>query len=1156
MDHRKDTQLTSADMARLSGLPSEHHHKGPGDAPRKRGRPNKNQTSSQAQAQSQFQSQEVAVASSSKRTASPLELSQTKRTKRVQDDDEDQIAEEMQQSFSRSQRGDTIHVNTQSSSTTTTTRRNGRRHSEFPASYAAQDDQDDQDEEDDALVPASAQSSSGLTPHLSRVGAAKRDFATIRRARRSLPAQLGVERVDEETDGTQFQYAPLTAVLDGRTRRRLRRSHLSQEVNDFEDHQKQDKKKMLELRQQLKAQDAKIKDLEFQLEAGRMGNIEVDEADLVHQLDDAREEINALRASSLYNGSEREMSQDMSAFDGAADMSDYEDQQLLLVNPDELHLSRDIDAIATPNSMYSARVYELTSQMAFESLHEVSQLVEDSLIEDDNVITDKIEDQAVERYEREIQQHVHALAEAQGALRLVTIELQNLSFLRRGASSNDIIIELRHGFDALRQEIEKFFPNSTDGLTNQQLLRKVPELFGGISIELNEKLAQLSSSQRTVGTLRVQYESVLDMLGDSVDRVKELEQKEYSLDKSNEEKQRTINDLEEQVTALTDKTTVQDADIKDKDDRIIVLEEDVEDKNTALARLRDASETYRKDLASAEKTVTFLETEYKETIARIEEEHGTAYRALQAHLDTEQNAREAAETDAQQKGEYIENLERRVEHTEAEVEKLTEELAQLVERLTNQTKARNTAEGQRDEQAEIADEYANTIESLNQTIVDLRAQIKEFQDNLATERAQREKTEAALDETNDKIDELTDRVRTEGIQSNELRAKLFQLQQEKSDQIAQLEEEAQDREDTLNDQLTDEKEARNVAEKTVDKLGRQIEELKARLATIEIDLDNMTDARQQLEQDREQQVAVLNQQLIDLKAKYTALETASQSTIDALQANIIDLNNQVQRQQAEIKRLTQEVADKDALYEQDTTLLKEEIVELKDDLATERAENKKNQKEIASLSQRVESEANELLSMMNSHNDESTALRTTISTLEATIANHQENARQYAAEYEDTVADLNSQIEELQVLGTARVETITVLQSQIDDLKHRFAKQEEDTRVTIDALNLSHRRLLEENEALAAALMQRNADTLKAVQEMKAANVTVKSQTVDLHRVQTGKVVKTTEKVKVGKKGSKKRVATRSWRDSGMFEDQEDDVKGGAEEVDEEFLAA
>jgi chromosome segregation ATPase len=1136
-------------MARLSGLPSEHHHEGPGDAPRrKRGRPNKTQASSQSQSQE--------VASVGKRTASPMiESSQTKRPKRVQeeDEDQDQIAEEIQQSFSRSQQGDTIHVETQSTASTTT-RHNGRRHSEFPMPVTSFDDEDQ--DEFDASLPASAQGPSGLTPHLNRVGAVRRDLATIRRARKSMPAQLGIERVDEELDGSQFQYAPLTAVLDGRTRRRLRRSHLSQEVNSFEDHQKKDKRKMLELREQLRAQDAKIKDLEYQLEARRLGDIDMsaDAAEVLEQqLDDARQEIDALRASSLYNGSDR----DISVFDGTQDASDGEDDPLLLVSPDELSLSREIDYISTPNGKYASRVQELSTQMTFESLDEVSQLVDDSLMEDDSAVPDKIEDRAVERYEREIQQYVRLLAESQGALRIITLELQNLHFLKEGHTSTDILVEMRHGFDALRLEIEKLFPNTVRDLTNQQLLHKIPELFGGIFFELKEKLTLLSTSQKTEVLLRRQYEGVLDLLAESEERVRELEEKEYSLDKSNEDKQRTIVDLEDQITTLTDLTNGQEAELNDKTTLINTLQEDVADKDTAIARLRDAIEKYRQDLEVTTQTATTFETEHHAMIERMEEEHANTVRLLQADLAAEQEAREVAESDALQKGEYIEDLEARVQRLETDLLSLTEELAQLSQRLGEQTDARQTAEGQRDEQAEIAYEYSNKIENLNETIVDLKAQIDDYKDNLVKERAQREQTEADLDDANQKIEDLDQQIHNSGIQANELRSKLFQLQQDKEHAIEQLRLDAQDREDELNDALNTETEAREVAEKTVDKLNKQIEQLQGQLATTDIDLTNMTEARQLLEQDREQQVLALNQQLADLIAKYNALETSTQSTIDALQANIIDLNNQVQRQQAEIKRLQAEIADKDVLYEQDTTLLKEEVSELKDALDLERAENENNRKEITSLSRRVEHEADELLNMVGAHHEESTALKTTISTLEATIHNHQANAAQHAADYEATVTEYTREIEELQLLGTARVETITLLQSQIDDLKARFAKQEEDTRVTIDALNLSHRRLLDENEALAAALKQRNANTLKAVQDMKAAHVVVKSQNTDLHRVQTGKVVKTTEKVKVGKKGKKVRGgAARSWRDSGMFEEEAEgaDVNGGAD--DEDFLAA
>ncbi|KAI2474836.1 Myosin-tail-1 multi-domain protein [Pyrenophora tritici-repentis] len=121
-------------MARLSGLPSEHHHEGPGDAPRrKRGRPSKHTRLPKRE-----------MSSAGKRTASPTaEISQTKRMKRIEadddDEDQDQIAEEIQQSFSRSQRaGETINVQTQTKRRPAKTT---RRHSEPPV--AVSDDEDE-----------------------------------------------------------------------------------------------------------------------------------------------------------------------------------------------------------------------------------------------------------------------------------------------------------------------------------------------------------------------------------------------------------------------------------------------------------------------------------------------------------------------------------------------------------------------------------------------------------------------------------------------------------------------------------------------------------------------------------------------------------------------------------------------------------------------------------------------------------------------------------------------------------------------------------------------------------------------------------------------------------------------------------------------------
>ena len=1118
-------------MARLSGLPSEHHHEGPGDAPRrKRGRRPKAQTPSED------------MVSTGKRTASPsAELSQTKRTKRVQvDDDEDQIAEEVQQSFSRSQQGDTIHVETQSS-TTTTTRRNLRRHSEPPVTA-----EEDQDELASRPV-ASTQPTSGLTPHLDRIGASRSRFTNNRRARMSMPAQLHVERVDEEDEnGTQFQYAPLTAVLDSRTRRRLRRSHLSQEVNEFEDHQKQDKKLLLELRRQLRAQDEKIKDLEYSLEARRLGDIEITDEhaqDLEDQLAQARDEIDELRASSLYNGDDND----------ALDMSDDDENELLLVNPEELHLSQDLDMEHIPNGEFASRLLELSNDVTLESLPGISQLSHDTLVEDDDsVVPDKIHDQAVERYERELHHYIRLLAESQGALRVMTVELQNLRVIDAGASTDEILVELRHSFDTLREKVEKFFPKTTVGLTNSQLLQKVPELFSGIFFELREKLAQISASQKTEVRLRRQYEGVLDLLGESDERVKQLEKDVYSLDKSNEEKQRTILDLEEHVSSLETLAKDQEAELKEVVAQVNGLQDENEDKDTALERLREALEKYRQDLDTVTQTATTFETEHHETINRMELEHAETVQGLQAELGAEQEGREAAETDAQQKHEYIKELEGRIERMETDVDAITTELTTLSQRLATQTQACEAAEGERDEQTELVYQHANTIENLNETIHELNDQITEFRTNLATERSQREKTEADLDEANEKIEELNGRVHDTGIQANELRSKLFQVQQEKENTIAQLEEDAQEREDILNQQLATETQLREDAETRIAELNQEIASLQGSLFTVQENLVVMTDARDELVQDRDAQVATLTAQLADLKAKYTALENSTNSTITSLQANITDLNNQVQRQQAEIKRLTEEIAEKDRVYLEDTTALKEKIEDLEDNLNTQKDENEGYRQENASLSKRVEDEANELLNIVGAHTEQITSLNTVISTQDATIKNLQAAAAKRATEFEETVEDRRREIVELQLMGDTRAETIAVLESQIADLKQHFEAAEEDTRVTIDALLLSQRQLQDQNEQLADALKARNAEALKAVKEMKLKGVEVKTQGVDLHRVANGKVAKTSEKVKIGKKG-KKKVSKRQW-DSGFGVDE--NIEDGEEVNGEEPIAA
>src|SRR5690242_3335944 len=514
-------------MARLSGLPSEHHHEGPGDAPRRRrGRPSR---SSQG-------SQEETTPITGKRAASPLaSQTQTKRTKRVatiieeqEDDDDDdgslQLEAEFRQSVTRIQHDpiDTIPTEVQSSPIV----RRNRRHSE-PVVGAHDEHEDD----DDLLAGPSTQPAPGLTPHLDRIGAARGKFARQRRERMSMPAQLHIERIDDaDIKGHRFQYAPLTAVLDGRTRRRLRRSRLSQEVNEIEDDKKRGKKQLLELRRQLKKRDEMIQDLEFRLEANRMGNIQMSDADhddLSQQLEDARRELDELRNSAQYIGggsSDRDLSREL---DGSAEPFDHDDDDeddFMLVDPSELHVSQDLEMEYAPNGPYASRVLELSQEVTLEHLPSISQMRVDTLDDDYDVDAPQtISDQAVERYEREIQRLTQEMAESVGALRVISIEIQNLGFLKTGTNSADVLTALRTGFADLRSAVEKFFPNETRGITNEQLLRKIPKLFSGVFFELREKTELVEGARQTEILLRRQYEGVLDLLGEAEERKAELD---------------------------------------------------------------------------------------------------------------------------------------------------------------------------------------------------------------------------------------------------------------------------------------------------------------------------------------------------------------------------------------------------------------------------------------------------------------------------------------------------------------------------------------------------------------------------------------------------------------------------------------------------------
>ncbi|KAF2658536.1 hypothetical protein K491DRAFT_766596 [Lophiostoma macrostomum CBS 122681] len=1005
-------------MARLSGLASEHHVKGPGDTNRRRGRKPKNGS--------------IDASQGTKRSASPLvEVSApAKRTKRVSVNDHEQLEHELEDAVARSQASDTIQVEHP---------RRRRRHSE-PLESA----QDVDDDEEGATPPPATQPIHGLTPHLERVGAQNGKLQR-RTGRQSMPApQLPhvLPDIDETNDdGTKVQFSPLTATLSARKTRLLRRNHLSEEVNDIEKHKKDDaklRKAYTELHEQLQQKQARIDELEYDLEAQRLGNIDMTDdrtAEMRQELQDTRQAMDDLRASSAYAPDNQEMSED-----------DDDNEPLMLVDPDELNVSQEqMRASPHPNGYHATRAM-VSSQITTESTVDLTQTTDDVLAAasqaHSDIVPDRISDQAVTRFELEIEQLTQKLSQSRSSLRILSVELLNLHILDVGASTSETIQTWRHTLEDARETYEKLFGDIT-GMNNADFITRLVEDLKGLNGELLQKTVLAEKQNQAIKVLRTQYETTMGLLADS----------EQRLEKLNSENETEIAELHDRVNTLRESVDSQKKEIDDKELHLNALTMELEDKDTSLDR--------------QQKSVVALEKKHVDDLAQLQSEH----------LQSERLDRATFEQDLQQKNSLIEGLEERINSMEAQAEAITVKVDELRQRNA----------------AEIQLHLEQRVEELDKDRTNL--------------------PEASLDEANENIEDLNRRIHDEGIQANELRSKLFQVQQEKAQAIADLKDAAELQRQEHEELLATETLRRQDAEQDVSRLEKAVADLE----------NEMTLLRDTAETNRNEQIAESDRRLEDLRDRFNALENSSKSTITALEATIFDLNNDKAALQSENEGLRDAAVVESESHKAEIAARDSDIQGLKADLEDVREEKSKVDKLNKSLEDRV-----------NNTSLEVADIKAASAAQQATIENLQQ------------VADKTKVIEEHTLLGEARLEYIVELEAQLEDMKQRFREQAEESTKAIDDLLETNRQTIARQEEDAAAAKKRTADALKAVDEMNVKGLHVKTKGIDLRKVAHGKITKVNEKVKIAKKSRGGAVRKRAGlRDSGFVEinDEEEELE-------------
>ncbi|KAF2501575.1 hypothetical protein BU16DRAFT_522525 [Lophium mytilinum] len=1125
------------------------HHQGPGDPPpRSSGR--KRRASSLASTQTSTRSVEASRGATNEgRSASPdtdneAHTSPKKRIKRAVVDDQDQLTQELQDAVNHTQ--DSIESPTRDNVQVVINAEPQKRtrFSEPPPVTEVETTTPD----DTPPRPAS-QAPTGLTPHLERIGAFQ-PSKSGRHARFSLPATLDsgeVGAANGSSEVREIQFTPLRAVLDTRMKRRLRRSHLSEEVNDIEAHNKddaKDKKELRELRRLVKEKDEKEKQLMLDLELQRQMGIHIHDdekiTELEAELNDVRLELTELKAQSIFSGSERAASEDRTSefgMDHAVDFNDEDPPEF--VDPDDINVSQeDMRPVPHANGFYSSQSsFSLSRITNSQSLSEQASQVK---------LPNPAHEADLRNFEEALGNLRRELADTRSKLEIFNLELQGLGFANDHEASDIILESIRTSFREARLQLEVLLPGQTPAdLQNGALLQALTDHIYGLMGELKVKTELAENHNQIERVLQMQNSGLLNKLADFQAQNETLQKEKVDLTTQNA---KNVSELEDELQTAHSTLNLREKTVSDQEIKINGLEDEVEDMSIDKQRLQDAWNASRDEVSKLEALVLSTQQRYEQAMEQMQLEHANTVEELESRLADETTAREEADKEIDQKRLFIDSLEKKITSAEAHLENFHDEVTRVQLSSDEEKAGREAAETLVAQQTTFINTLQEKFERAQESLEQLQSELEQLRTLAEAEHNQREAAEQDLDGRNTRISELETKLRDEGIQANELRQKLFINQKTTEERISELEEDKKVRDEYYKDVMNTESDRANEAENESAKRNVLIAELELQIAKKDEAAELMKTEYDDLLNARDETIERLTENLKELNDDYTTLTGTTDLTIATLQLEINGLQDIIAERDSTIAILRDEAIltttqNQNIIAQQDA-----EISTLTTDLDTARMEIDQLTQEKASLEKRVEDTANDLIRIKNAHTTEVEGLDTTISSLHAKITNLTTMHQQRADEFETTLQEKTAELEALHLVAEGRAVDITKLVAQVEELKEAFRKQQEDSEETIKALQEGMRAAVQQAETMSAAYGDRAGEARKVVDAFKFEGVKVTGAKLDLQRVIEGRVGKVKEKVRVSKKGRKGRRVFDSG--IGVEDDDEAEAVSGAANVE------
>ncbi|TKA22046.1 hypothetical protein B0A50_08428 [Salinomyces thailandicus] len=912
--------------------------------------------------------------------------------------------------------------------------------------------------------------------------------------RSSLPVAFSQ---DDSTDPRaiiqELQFTPLRTVLEERIRRRLRRSHLSEEQNAIEDHMKGDSRTAQELRvlrAQASQMSARIGELSLELETQRQMAIDAsDDNDTLRAQDLERELIN-IRGR---------LAQHLDTH-GLKD-TDIDPDENMLVLDNEEHISYPM--LPTPERSQSTTIVE-TEQTDSEVKmlsHELSQSTR-------NRVSLGLSQAQVE-WEAERKEFQNAILafekeanDAKSRLSILDIELKHMGF----GDNEDVLIilkSIRRSFDSVRENMEDILPDTVpEGASTQDLIEIMCANLRAFVTRLQLQHGEIHEKDTLIAELGNQVSGLLDHLAEAGIRRQRLEEQWKTLDEDNESKVREYEELQADLEASQEDIEDLKRQLREKTDEMKALHVDHVESLRSLESLKESLDNYRKEEERMTVLIQRMEKEHKITVESLTKEH--------------------------------ELLADELETVRAEREALTQE--------------RTTTVADLEEKNALCEDLESRVGRLEEELEQVTSEIEVLRANNETERRQREAAETDLDDRNLQVEELEQKLRDSGKEANDLRMKMFGLQQDHAQQVQDLEQRITDRDEQFQNDIAAEVARRETANQLAAEYENGMKDLEVKLAEVEermlADLAARDARILQLEQtlaERDQQIEGYEMDIRSLENQMDIEKTNNADSAEELNGTIKLLQENIGSHSRTILELQEQAATTAEFHNNEIEDRNAEIATLHGKIALLQTDMSELEREKAGLERRVESEAEAMLELQNAKEDEIDELMHQITVKQDKILVVEQKSVDADKRWQELLAARDEEIAELKTSASGNTEEIETLSATLNVNLEKFKEYIRRSKATIaklqDAAATNKAVADEEGDVMQADGdgMLEELERMDVVGEMKITRSSASTSAMQSSQSQTQTVAGSSAKKGRGKKG--KRVV-----DSGIGMDGEEEL--------------